>query len=314
MNKGTIIAVTGATGFIGRKFVLEAARRGFVVRALIRNADTHLPGASHVHPFDLSTQDRLCESTLADCTAIVHFASRIPPDQSNLAEARACWETNALGSLKLMEAAASANVRHFVQSVSANAYNSDQQSSGEMPSADENTQMYPSKRATFYLTSKLAQELYTAFVAQTSNMTVSTLRLSSVYGPGQIDGLLPTLVSRLLNNQSVQLVNEGKFGADFVYIDDVIEAAFLALQNAVDGPINVGSGHRHTIKQITEALLRLTSASDSLVEYTNASSCDHGFPALNISKARKLGFRPTELEHGLAELVENVKRRTRGVV
>ena len=64
---------------------------------------------------------------------------------------------------------------------------------------------------------------------KSSELDVTVLRLQNVYGPGQsfqnaYTGLISIFTQRLLNNNSIELYEEGSPGRDFVYVEDVADA------------------------------------------------------------------------------------------
>jgi UDP-glucose 4-epimerase len=112
------------------------------------------------------------------------------------------------------------------------------------------------------------------------------------------------VAASLLAGKSIDLDDGGAFGADFVFADDVADA-FLILEGlARPGIWNVGSGRRTTMLQIGEALLKLTGADPSLMRiHPRSSSGRTGYPAINISKIRSLGFAPRDIGAGLRAIV-----------
>jgi nucleoside-diphosphate-sugar epimerase len=73
------IAVTGATGFIGRTLCAHLQANGYSVRALVRNADAATSlAASGVTPIigDLSREDSL-SALLDDAAAVIHLAGAV---------------------------------------------------------------------------------------------------------------------------------------------------------------------------------------------------------------------------------------------
>lgn len=163
--------------------------------------------------------------------------------------------------------------------------------------------MFPTERV-FYLTSKVAQEVYAAFACGRGDMRLTTLRVSSAYGPGQSSGALRTLACKMLCNEDVELANGGGFGADFVTCGDVSQALLIALRFGTAGAYNVGSGVRSTILDVSARLVHLTGADPGKIRIEErAMKTDQGFPALAIGKLEALGYRPTGLDEGLRDFV-----------
>lgn len=291
-----LLAVTGGTGFVGRRFVEEIRAAGWRVRLLSRGDD--IGSGDEVRRFDLAADGRADPAMLERCDAVVHLAAYIPRNQADPGEADACWRANALGTLRLIEAAKAAGVSRLIQTSSANAY------APGLERPDENAPLFPVRRAPFYLSSKLVQEVFAHYQAD-SSFEVTTLRLSSVYGVGQRQGPVAAFAGALLAREEVRLAAGGAFGADFVEVGDVARALRLALERRLDGIYNVGSGCRSTMREIAESLADLTGAPRHLIRVEPGSEeAGAGFPALDIGKIEAAGHRPTPLRDGLGALVE----------
>jgi UDP-glucose 4-epimerase len=296
-----VIAVTGGTGFIGRRFVEAATAASYDVRLLLRT--TTAAKGRDVFAFDLAASKPVDPAILLGVDMVVHLAARVPSDHADPAEAQQCMATNAFGTLRLIEAMQAAGVQRLVQATSANAY------APWVSHPDELAPLFPEKRV-YYLGSKIAQELLARYACLGADVHLTTLRLGSVYGAGQDLGAIPGMMRSLLARRPVTLVDGGSFGADFVYVDDVVDSILLCLKLGVSGPFNVGSGTRSTMKDIVDVLLRLTGEDHRKITFrASGDGPDFGFPSLNISKLVDLGWEPIALETGL----EKMLRWMRGV-
>ena len=101
------LAVTGATGFVGRALLDEAARRGLEVRALTRRPQARIPGVEWI-PGDL--QDRKAIARLVrNAEAVIHVAGVVnTPDPTGF------HLGNVEGTLRMIEAAVATGVPRFV--------------------------------------------------------------------------------------------------------------------------------------------------------------------------------------------------------
>lgn len=294
MKQGALLALTGGSGFIGHRFAEAARERGYRIRHLARREPADCVAEDEFRPLDLASQNHQTP-LMEGCAALVHLAAHIPRDHDDPAEASRCWSVNALGTLHLLEAAARDGVRRIVQTSSANAY------ATTSMAPDEDAALFPQSRG-YYLGSKILQEVYAAQYGRTAGMTISTLRLGSVYGPGQESGALAAMISAALSGGPIRIVGDGCFGSDLVLIDDVVSALLLVLQAGVSGPLNVGSGTRTTIGRLADMLAGLTQVPIRREQQSQKQS-DPGFPALDIQRLMALGYRPTPLESGLQTML-----------
>lgn len=289
------VAMTGGSGFLGQHVVREARRRGHAVRLLGRQK----PDGAGVGwaLFDLDDQAPLDPAVLAGVDAIVHLAAYIPRDQRDPAEAARCFDRNALGTLRLVIAARAAGVPQFLHTVSANAY------APGIEHPTEAAQMLPWRRGTFYLASKVAQETFAAHAAQ-GGPVVAALRLSTVYGPGEAGGVIPSFARTLLAGERLPLFNGGRHATDWVEVSDVVSAIFLILDEEAGGAFNVGSGIRVAVRDVAELIAGQLGTDKALIEPMPIDDpSDPGFPALDIARLRALGFAPAPVAEGLARVL-----------
>ena len=294
----TTIALTGGTGFIGKHFAAIARARGYRLRHLTRHRAGDFAPDDEVCAFDLEASSHDA-AALQGCATLVHLAAYIPPDHADTAAAARCWTINAGGTLRLIETAAAAGVQRIIQTTSANAY------AGSMAVPDENAPLFPRSRS-YYLGSKILQEIYATEYCRNSSIALTTLRLASVYGPGQSTGAPGVMLKAALEGRPIEIANGGLFGADMIHVDDVARALMLAVQSDCTGPINVGSGERTTIQMLARMIADLTGA--SIVEKAGqATSADTGFPPLDITRLRSLGCNPMSLSTGLAAILGTLR-------
>ena len=294
----SIIAVTGGTGSLGRRFVTAALTRGLRLRLLSRAGaasldSERLKGIEH-RRFDLS--EPFGAAVLDGCNMVVHLAAHIPRNHSDPAEAVACLMANGAGTARLLEAAEQAGISYFIHTTAANAY-----VEKERP-IDETGALFPARRSPFYLASKVVQDIFAEHWRLKGSLEVATLRVSSLYGVGQSSGAITAMARTLLSGDRVRLAGGGGFSADFVTVDDVVDALLLFLSSRTGGTFNIASGRHSTIREVADCLATLTGAGSEYV-VVDGSAPDAGFPAVDISRALACGFRPTGLADGLKALV-----------
>jgi len=102
-----IVAVTGATGFVGQALVEEACRRGIRLRALARREQDACGGVEWVLG-DLADRDALA-GLVAGADAVLHIAGVV-----NTPDPMGFHLGNVSGTEALVEAAEAASVRRFV--------------------------------------------------------------------------------------------------------------------------------------------------------------------------------------------------------
>ena len=112
-----------------------------------------------------------------------------------------------------------------------------------------------------YGITKQTQESLVMTVGAALGIGPVALRYQNVYGPGQslknpYTGILSIFSTLISQGKEINIFEDGEESRDFVYIDDVVDATFLAAthHNAVGGTFNVGSGVATTVRQVVDAL------------------------------------------------------------
>ena len=170
----------------------------------------------------------------------------------------------------------------------------------------------PPRPTNIYAATKLAQEhMLTAWTAA-HDTKLSVLRLQNVYGPGQsltnsYTGIV-ALFARLAREQrALEVYEDGRIVRDFVFIDDVADALFAAVDKPATQPrcLDIGSGMGTTIHELARKVATICDAPEPEVVPkfrdgdVRAASCD-------IEAAGdELNWRPRwALDDGLHALLE----------
>jgi GDP-L-fucose synthase len=129
----------------------------------------------------------------------------------------------------------------------------------------------------------------------------------NLYGPGDNfnieDGhVIPSLIAKFHNSLStgepVRPWGTGVAERDFTYSEDMAVALTVIAEN-LTGPVNTGSGNRHRIREIVEALQTLTGVS---VEWDVSKPDGQLSRTYDLEKLFSAGFSPQfDLEQGLAK-------------
>jgi nucleoside-diphosphate-sugar epimerase len=111
MSAGSLIALTGATGFVGRHLVKDLKRRGYRVRALLRHPDALFPDIESAVIGDIASPRNLAEALrhvdyIVHSAGIAHAMSGRPEDDYRTINTQATTE--------LARAGAKAGVRRFI--------------------------------------------------------------------------------------------------------------------------------------------------------------------------------------------------------
>lgn len=171
-----VIAVTGSSGFVGRRLCGELRARGLPLRPLARSnpdSDPELVIIPTIGPLTDWTQ------ALAGVESVIHCAAHVHRIRENEAERRVgCLSVNREGTLRLAEQAVAAGVRRliFLSSIKVN---------GESTRAGEPFVFStPPRPEDVYGASKWEAEQALTRLAQRTGLELVIVRPPLVYGPG----------------------------------------------------------------------------------------------------------------------------------
>lgn len=262
------VLITGVRGFAGSQLaVLAAAQPGVELFGMVRSADAvDRPTASRAEPV------RIVEGDLTDASSLRAVIGSVRPSivfhlggASSGAEAWRtpidCFEVNALGTLKLLEAirlSGDAAVTCVVTS-SGEVY-------GSTPSDDEPaTEDSPLRPLSPYAASKAAQDLLAAQYTAAYGMSVIRLRLFNHTGPGQrpdfVMSAFARQIARIRRGLQPPVLEVGNLDArrDFLDVRDVARAYWLAAEGGEPGAVyNVCSGRAVSVRQLLDRLIDLS--------------------------------------------------------
>ena len=180
---------------------------------------------------------------------------------------------------------------------------------------DEKSKIHPTS---IYGISKSNQEQMVLVACKSLGISAIALRYQNVYGPGQslrnpYTGIISIFSTRILNNNHINIFEDGKESRDFVFIDDVVDATVLAIEDTKlqSCSLNVGSGVSTTVLEVADRLKKLFNSKVDIKITGNFRLGDIRHNRADISKIKKiLGFSPkVSFESGLKQYVDWVKKQ-----
>lgn len=159
----------------------------------------------------------------------------------------------------------------------------------------------------------------TLLFGRTYGLPVVTMRYFNIYGTRQAlsnpyTGVAAIFGSRLLNNKSPMIFEDGEQMRDFVSVYDIVQANLLAMERKeADGmALNIGSGQPITIHEVAQILadeLEKEVAAEITGKY-RSGDIRHCYADISLAR-RVLGYEPrNNFRSGVAELVEWLRSQT----
>jgi UDP-glucuronate decarboxylase len=134
-------------------------------------------------------------------------------------------------------------------------------------------------------------------------------RIFNTYGPNMHpdDGrVVSNFIVQALQNKPLTIYGDGSQTRSFCYVDDLIESfiRFMASDDKITGPLNLGNPIEFSINELAESVLKLTN-SNSKLNYLELPSDDPRQRKPDLSKTSDLlsWFPETQLNEGLKKTV-----------
>jgi dTDP-L-rhamnose 4-epimerase len=177
----------------------------------------------------------------------------------------------------------------------------------------EDSKIHPSS---VYGITKQNQEQMVLSVCKSIGIPAVGFRYQNVYGPGQslknpYTGILSIFSTQILNNNNINIFEDGFESRDFVYINDVVDATILGItKDAANYEVfNVGSGKATTVVDVAMKLKENFNSKVEIKVTGNFRLGDIRHNYADLSKINnKLSFAPQyDFETGIHEFVNWVK-------
>lgn len=175
------------------------------------------------------------------------------------------------------------------------------------------TEETPFSPASFYGLTKQVQEQTILLMAKAVGLDAIALRYQNVYGPGQsllnpYTGILAIFTGLARKNEEIRVFEDGQESRDFVFIDDVVEATWRALNPTVHGThaLNVGSGQATTVRVVVDEIIKFFASSSNIRVTGEFRVGDIRHNVADISAAQSLlGFTPAvQFEDGIRQFLD----------
>jgi ornithine--oxo-acid transaminase len=240
-----ICLVTGATGFIGGSLTRRLVQEGYSVRCLVRaSSDTSLLDEQDVQ---IAVGDLTSARSLAHAVDGCHYVFHCGALVSDWSTKDEIVRTNVGGTRSLLKASVDASVHRFIHFSTTDIYGH--------PDHAEIDEAYAATRfRNWYAQTKLEAEAEVRRMEAAHALDAVILRPATVYGPGSMDVIGE--IARAIRGRNMLLVDGGRAVAGLCYVDNLLDAAVLALRHeaAPGHAFNVSDGLDITWREFTDGL------------------------------------------------------------
>ena len=307
------ILVTGGAGFIGSHVVEKHSLAGDDVVVV---DDLSMGNLENINGFDnvtfynesISNFNFMDGLLIKEKFDVIYLLAAIASVADTINRPYESHRVNQEANIHILETIRTQklNIKRLLFSSSAAVY-------GTLPDLPKNEMMAVSP-ATAYAIDKYATERFVLSYAKLYHVPAVAVRFFNVYGPRQnpsspYSGVLSIISNSLVSNKPFKIFGDGQQTRDFVFVNDVVNALWLAESNPdmIGEVFNVASGKTHTLLQAIEMLEK---ASGKKLDYVFGDERvgDIHDSAADISKLESVGFKATyTFDQGISAYWESLK-------
>ena len=309
------ILVTGGAGFIGTNFVYYQLQHHPEDQVVCLDALTYAGNLENLTEALKNPRFRFVKGDIADREAVnalfeeekpdivVNFAAESHVDRS-ITQPELFLRTNIMGTQVLMDACRKYGVQRYHQVSTDEVY-------GDLPLDRPDlffTEDTPIHTSSPYSASKASADLLVLAYFRTFHLPVSITRCSNNYGPYHFpEKLIPLMITRALNDQSLPVYGKGENVRDWLYVEDHCAAIDLVMRKGREGEVyNVGGHNERTNLDVVKTVLRELGKPERLIAFvTDRPGHDRRY-AIDPSKIHtELGWLPrTKFDDGIHQTVQ----------
>lgn len=303
------ILITGGCGFIGLNLINFFLRNfEFNIRVLdnllIGSIDDlkHIENVEEINHGNIFfkkrkiqflkgdiTNGRICDQATKNIDCVVHLAANTGVEQS-IKNPFDDLNTNIIGTYNLLNYSKLNNIKKFIFA-----------SSGAVIGDTNNpiNENKPHNTKSPYGASKLSGEGYCKAFFGTYGLNTTILRFSNVYGPRskKKTSVVANFFKDAIKNGTINIFGDGTQTRDFIYVKDLCEGIFLAINYSKGGQIfQIATQKQTSIKNLAKEIKKIIKKDNKNVIKINYKKKRDGDVLLNyarITKAKKeLLFNP----------------------
>ena len=298
MFKDKNVLVAGGLGLIGNQLVKLLTSSGAIVKIADKKIDDNM---------DLTNYDN-CLEACYDMDYVFNLLCIKGSPKAMKERPASHLVPMLMFNTNLMEAARECKVQRYLYTSSVGVYHPT-----DVLIEDDVWKTFPSVHDWYAGWTKRIGELQAqAYQIQYGWDEISIVRPTNTYGPYDdfdSDGAtaVPSLIRKFLSGKSsVVIWGDGSNVRDFMYSEDVARGMMLVMKKSPgpEYPVNLGSGKRHSIKDLVNIILSNIDDKPELIWDTSEVTGD-SVRVMDVSRAKSLGFEQTiSLEEGIRKTID----------
>lgn len=238
------ILVTGAAGFIGSNVSKKLAEKNLVIGIdnfndyndinLKKNRLLGIDSENFIfYESDITNKEDLNRLFLVYKPDIVINLAAVAGVRNSIINPDTYIDFNINGFYNILEACKNHNIDHLIFASSSSVYGN----SKDVPFKEDSNTDFP---VSLYASTKKCNEILAYSYSKMYNMNITGLRFFTVYGPaGRPDMAYFKFTNKLVNNENIDIYNNGDLRRDFTYIDDIVEGITRVVENEPKDNYNI---------------------------------------------------------------------------
>lgn len=253
--------LTGATGYIGHQLAMKLAERNFKVNALVRDLSSdRIPKHDNIIPFKGDICDLgSIQKAVKDCDYVFHAAAFTDMKCNKI---NRFYRTNVTGTSNVLKASFEAEIKKVIYTSTLSVFGP---ALHHVPITEKQPRL-TSYSNDYELTKKMAEEEVLKFVDKGLPCTI--LNVTRVYGPGlkTFSNGVNTIISRIMKDKLLYVPAKLDVEANYVYIDDVVNAELLALEKGKVGEKYIIGGENVDYEGLFNKIKTISKSNISIVK------------------------------------------------
>jgi UDP-glucose 4-epimerase len=301
--------ILGGAGFLGSNLAQKLVAEGETVRIFTRPGSSTSNIQHILDRVELIYRDFMDDVALRNATqnidTVYHLISTTFPSMTMESSVYDLM-SNLLPTIRLVEACLANGVRKIIYASSGGTVYG-------KPALLPIPQEHPLVPTSAYGQSKLTIENYRNFYARSTSLDISVLRIANPFGPSQkmlgVQGIVAVAMGCAYYGRPLNVYGEGKAVRDYIYVDDVIDAVFLAAAHSGSSVVNISSAVGSSVMDIVRAVEEI-SGRTIVKRFIPDRPGDVEVNVLDNCKAKQLyGWSPkTTLREGLRKTWEHISQ------
>ena len=300
--------ITGGAGFIGSnmvRFLLEKDERVRILDNFETGKRENLTEiAGDIELVEGDIRDMNIARKAVDGADVVYHLAALGSVPRSMKDPATTHDVNVNGTFNVLLAARDARVKRIVFASSSSVYGQ-----SEVLPQHEGLPLAPISP---YGATKAIGEIYFRAFYETYGLQSVCLRYYNVFGPrqdptSQYAAAIPLFVSALLRGESPRIFDDGEQSRGFTYIDNVMQANWLAanVKEAHGKAVNISTANAVTVNTVVNTIRKLMGKENIKPTYAPPRPGDIKHSLADVSRAKKLiGYEPlVSFEQGIKKAI-----------